>query len=256
MLSGNALPSAVWRASNWSAWVRPCAQANALGIRNGSKAVDVAPGRQHVGVFEQVAAGGWTDIAAVERMDQRAKFVIGIELCRNVGAGDVGRGRRHCVDQSVARLAAQFSAQHMQPVRDQLALDFIEAAGQRVQIIAGDIERRTGIADHLGQIASLVALIGDAAIALDHGFQVGKILGQASLGQRRGQVADQGRARTALGDQAFGWVVRRIEIEIGQIADHALGPAIARQPGLLARHEFQRAVGAEMQHRIGAKIFA
>ena len=49
----------------------------------------------------------------------------------------------------------------------------------------------------------------------------------------------------------LGRVVGRIEIQIGHVADQAVGPAIARHAGLLAGHEFQCAVGAEMQQRVG-----
>ena len=76
------------------------------------------------------------------------------------------------------------------------------------------------------------------------------------MGDRRGEIADQRRGRAALGDRAFGRIVGGVEIEVGQIADQPIRPAGAGEAGLLARHEFERAVGAEMQHGVGAEILA
>ena len=56
--------------------------------------------------------------------------------------------------------------------------------------------------------------------------------------------------------RALGRVVGGIEVEVRQVADQPVRPAGAGQAGLLAGHEFERAMGAEMQHRVGAEILA
>ncbi len=70
------------------------------------------------------------------------------------------------------------------------------------------------------------------------------------MGDRRRQVADQRRRGAALGDRALGRVVGGVEVEVGQVADQPVGPAGGRQAGLLAGHELERAVRAEVQHRV------
>jgi hypothetical protein len=53
---------------------------------------------------------------------------------------------------------------------------------------------------------------------------------------------------------AIGGVVGGVVIEVGHVADQAVGPAGFGQAGLFAGHEFERAVGAEMQQGVGAEI--
>ena len=76
------------------------------------------------------------------------------------------------------------------------------------------------------------------------------------MGDRRRQIADERRARPALGERAFGGVVGGVEIDVRQIADQPVRPAGAGEPGLLARHEFERPVRAEMQHGMRPEILA
>ena len=61
------------------------------------------------------------------------------------------------------------------------------------------------------------------------------------------------RVRAAFGQTGLGWVIGRIKIDIGQIANQPVWPAILPHTGLFARHEFQRPMHAEMQHDIGIK---
>ena len=96
---------------------------------------------------------------------------------------------------------------------------------------------------------------GAAATAVERGLELDEAAIEAGVGDRRREIADQRRAGAALGDRALGRIVGRIEIEIGQIADQAIRPARCGEAGLLARHEFERAVRAEMQNRVGAEIF-
>ncbi len=108
----------------------------------------------------------------------------------------------------------------------------------------------------IGSSAARSSSDGDERQRSSSALRSARPLVQPGLGQRRGHVADQGRARAALGDQALGRIVGGVEIDVGQVADQPLGPAIARQAGLLAGHEFERAMGAEMEHRVGGKILA
>jgi hypothetical protein len=78
---------------------------------------------------------------------------------------------------------------------------------------------------------------------------------QAGMRDRRREIADQRRSRAALRDRALGRVVRHRD-RCSADRDHAIRPALGGHTGLLARHEFECAVGAEMQHRVGAEIIA
>ena len=91
------------------------------------------------------------------------------------------------------------------------------------------------------------------APAFQRGLEVEEPAIQPRVGDRRRQVADQSRGGAALGDRALGRIVRRVEIEVRQIADQPVRPARLGQTGLLSWHEFQRAMRAKMQHRVGAR---
>ena len=110
--------------------------------------------------------------------------------------------------------------------------------------------------DQIGQLARFGAVRRlQTAVALKHVLQSGQALVKASLRHRGREVADQRGRRAALGDGAFGRVVRGIQIHIGHVADQPVRPAISAQPALLAGHELERAVGTEMQQGVGTKIF-
>ena len=70
----------------------------------------------------------------------------------------------------------------------------------------------------------------------------------------RSQIADQRGPCAALGDHPLGRIIRGIQVEIRQIANKPVRPALARHARLLAGHKLQRAMGAEMQHSVGAEI--
>ena len=95
-----------------------------------------------------------------------------------------------------------------------------------------------------------------AVPALQRHFQVVQAFVQPGVGHRRREVAHQRRARAALGDRAFRGVVAGVEVDVGQIVNQAVGPAGAGHAALFTRHEFECAMGAEMQHRVGGKVFA
>jgi hypothetical protein len=81
----------------------------------GIEAVDVAAGRQHVRIVEDVAAGRGRDVAAVQGVDDRAKLVIGVEtlgdrlaILLRQGGEELRRGLR-----------AQRCAEHVEAAGDQ-----------------------------------------------------------------------------------------------------------------------------------------
>ncbi|MCY1169564.1 hypothetical protein D9M73_96090 [compost metagenome] len=172
-------------------------------------------------------------------------------IARQRFAARFGRGRDH-VDPLRAR---RRFARNVQPLRDQLALDFVELGGER-RHVAVEIERFRLIADQFGEIAQFVAVGRGGAPALDRGFQRGQPFIDARIGQGRGEIGHQGRARAAFGQHAFGRVVGGVEIDVGQVADQPVGPAFGAEPALLAGHEFQAAMRAEMQHGVRAEILA
>ena len=166
-----------------------------------------------------------------------------------------------------ALLHARRLADHVQAVRDQGVFEFqhgrVEALDARRRLAAPrrlglrEVERRRLRLDQRRQLRVPGAVAGlEAAPALDRGLQVEQAAVEPGMGHRRRQVADQRRRRAALGDRALGRVVGGVEIEVGQVADQPVRPARAGQAGLLARHEFQRPMGAEVQHRIRAEILA
>ena len=111
--------------------------------------------------------------------------------------------------------------------------------------------------DQLGELEALVLVVrAQATETLDRGLEIHQPPIEAGVGDGRGQVAHQGGRGAALGDHALGGVVGGVEIEIGQVADEAVRPAGPGQAGLLAGHELQGAVGAEVQHGVGAEVLA
>ena len=158
---------------------------------------------------------------------------------------------------------------HMQAERNECLLDFIELIPQRAHFYGPLIGRP------LDALFAELAACSDGEHGVDHGLLCGRIEIRGPLppvidcstqihkmtiqiGMRHGgsQVADQGRSRATLGDQTLGRVISRIQINIGQVRNQPVRPTLTREPHLLAGHKLQRAMGAEMQHRIGGKIFA
>ena len=166
--------------------------------------------------------------------------------------------------QHLRALARAFGgvADDVQAVRDQRVFQFQQRAPQALDLArprrprpARPSARSTADRLRLDQRGERGALLGigvrlQRAPAVERGLQIEQAAIQPGLGDRRRQIADQRRAGAALGDRAFGRIVRGIEIEVRQIADQPVRPAVAGQAGLLAGHELQRAMGAEMQHRV------
>ena len=152
-------------------------------------------------------------------------------------------------------------------VRNQRVLEFQHGGGDTLHLFVaiGGPLRLDGGEFELGRLqldqCAQVELLGrrfrfERAPAIERRLEVHQAAVQPGARDGWRQVADQRRARAALGDRAFRRVVRCIQVEIGQVADQAFGPAGAGEAGLLARHELERAVRAEMQHRMGAEVLA
>ena len=95
-------------------------------------------------------------------------------------------------------------------MRDELAFDLIQAASEIGKVTGFNIKRRALVADEEFKVAAFVAVVCDRPIALQKRLEIRKTFVQASLGQRGCEIAHQSGTRTALGNDAFRWVVRRV----------------------------------------------
>ena len=158
-------------------------------------------------------------------------------------------------------------ADDVESVRDQGLFEFHQGEpedgdpGRHVAVPGGlgrhEVEGSALRLDQEGQRAPLGHRLGlQGTPALDRGLEVDQPAIEPGGGETRGQVADQRRGGAALGQRALGGVVGGVEVDVRQRTDQPVRPAGRRQAGLLAGHEFQCPVGAEMQHGVGAKILA
>ena len=177
---------------------------------------------------------------------------------RGAVAGLSHRGQQ--VDAGFGRGALPY---RMQAVGDQGALQLGELVGHRrhlgrLGVGAGgpEVERRRLLGDQGCERTALGRLRRRRPPALDRRLQLDQALVEPGLGDGRGQIADQGRAAATPGERAFRRVVGGVEVEVGHSADQPLRPAVRRQADLLARHELQRPVGAEVEHRVGVEVLA
>ena len=121
----------------------------------------------------------------------------------------------------------------------------------------GQVDALGLLADQAREAFAVLGLIGAHLLpALDGLLQADQFFVQTRMGERRREVADQRGRAASLGQCAFGRVVGGVQVHIGQRADQAVGPALGRQTGLFAGHEFQRAVRAKVQHRVGGVVVA
>ncbi len=162
-------------------------------------------------------------------------------------------GGAHHVD---ALFAARGLPGDVKPLRDQLALDLIKPRGQRRHVAAIEVQRFGLLGNQFGQEQGLLVARRQRTPALDRGLEIGEALVDARAGEGGGEIAHQRRTRTALGEHAFRRVVRGVEIDIRQIADHPVRPALRGQAGLLAGHEFKAAMRAKVQHGVGLEVLA
>ena len=111
--------------------------------------------------------------------------------------------------------------------------------------------------NHGGQVVALFAqFVVQRAPSVEGLFKLRQAFVQTRLCKSRRQIAHQSGAATAFGNGAFRGIVGGVEVQIGQVVNETIGPAIARQTRLLAGHEFQSAVGAKVQHGIGFEVLA
>ena len=150
-------------------------------------------------------------------------------------------------------------------MRDQRVFEFQDLLLQAVDARLGGIPHRLcfGKVDlcglrlnQHGQIMALRRIGLQPAPAANRGLEVHEPAIKPRLRQRRRQVADQRRSPAPLGNRALRRVVGGIEVKVRHVSDQPVRPAGLRQAGLLAGHEFQRAMRAEMQHRMRAEILA
>jgi hypothetical protein len=265
------------------------------GARNAERieAVHITPGRQNGRRAQHVTAGRRPDEASIERVQNARQFVVlgdqaidHRQLLDQCIVRKIGRlfAAHHRLEQSAVRPDAMrrigYRLQHldalldrgrladdMQAVRDQGIFELQHRLGQRRDgLLCGAAPGRAGLSefkraglhlDHDREVDAFYLVLRRAtAPAFDRSLQLEQPLVQPGMRHRRRQIADQGGGGAALGDGAFGRIVRGIEIDVGQVGDHAVRPAGGGHAGLLARHELERAMGAEMQHGMGAEILA
>ena len=76
---------------------------------------------------------------------------------------------------------------------------------------------------------------------------------KTGMADGRRKIADESRCRPPAGDCPLGGVVGSIKIDVRHCANKPVRPALSGNAGLFSRHEFKRAMGAEMQHGIRAE---
>ena len=266
------------------------------GHAEGVQAMQVATGGQDLGHAQQIATRGRLDIAAIQSPHQALQLVlltqhaVGVhqlmdllclcfgettqrfgwqvifvhQLLQQLRRFDV-HGFGHGLQGGQAGVAGRHPANHMQAVRNQgvfklqqLGLQAIDPSGVVIQL-GGDLQvhGQCLFVQHLHQRLTLGCVcLGFTAPAFQRLFEFNQAFVQTGFGDAGGQVADERGGSAAFGQRAFRRVVGSVKVNIGQVMDQSLGPAFARQAGLFARHEFQCAMGAKVQHGISTVIFA
>ena len=168
--------------------------------------------------------------------------------------------------QHVEPLVASHAATgNMQTMRDQRIFKLGHFSHERLddlglglgQTVATQLKLRRLHLDQFEQALTLDKRIRcSLPVAVEARLQFAQALVEPGMGDRRREIGDQCRSRTALGNRSLGRIVGRIEIEIRQSAEKTIRPAACRQADLLAGHEFERAMRAEMQDGIGLPGFA
>ena len=100
--------------------------------------------------------------------------------------------------------------------------------------------------DDLNTAAAFTQLL----VGADQLSKLLQTLVKTGIFSRRGEVADCGGVTTPLGDGGFRRVIGCVVIEVRQSTDQGVGVAGFAHAHLLARHELQRAVGPEVEHRV------
>ncbi len=186
---------------------------------------------------------------------------------RGAGIAKTERALGDCRQRPGALLGAGRLAENVQPVGDERVFEFEDRGAELVDLVArapppgrlglGEVNGGSLRLNEFGKQAALMIGLGfTGAVAVERRLQVDEPAIEPGMSEARREIADEGRGRPALRQRALGRIVRSVEIDVGHGADQALGPACGRKPDLLARHEFERSVHAEMQHHVGAEILA
>ena len=188
-------------------------------------------------------AGSWAMPATV-RTSLRGRPAT--RASRGLGRGtrtEAGLGQG--AEQVAALLGTGHGAEDVQAVGDEGVFEFQHRVPELVDLVlarfwgplgfrGGELELGGLGLDERGERGALVDLVGrQGAPALDGGLQIEQAPVEAGLGQRRGEVADQGGGGAALGDGALGGVVGGVEVEVGQVADQRSGQQAAESPACL-----------------------
>src|SRR5579883_3320167 len=174
-----------------------------------------------------------------------------------------GEGGQQAVELAPLRAAAK----HVQSVAD---LQFLQLAQKSVElaqgggVVVGSGDRAVAIEPgRAGTFEDRRAercdppRVGPARLVIfvDQMLEFGHWSVAAGAGQRRGQMIDDDRLRAPLCLCAFAGVVDDKRVEVGQRRQHHLGKALGRQSEGFAGQPFERAMLAEMNDCVGAKLF-
>ena len=231
----------------------------------GIEAVEVPAGREHRRGPDQIPTRCRRHVPRVECAQQPGHFLIfgeesidRLEVDRRRPLGERFTDR---LDGVAPRRLGHPLPDNMQPKGDEGVLQLEELRTDRIDLVGrgtgpqrlacGELEHRRLFLDQCHQIGIFLA---GRAVLLQARLERGKILVEPRVGDRRGEIADEGRPATPLGQRPLGGVVGGVEIDVRQIADEALRPAGVRQPDLLPRHELERPMRPEVQHGIGTEI--
>ena len=237
--------------------------AAAQGFQRLNDIAGVAYGRRVVGIAQRRRR------AAVDR--RRRVFQQGIVIVPQrfgQGAPQAGHGAvvqpRQGAKQAHHLLGGRRLPQGMQAVLDLGILDFAEVAvdfQHKLAKIVGlfvnpQVAMQLGLLRHfpdLGfQRGQFGRIQGLALVMFVHQLlQPGDVAVGVSGGHRGYQVVNNGGVGAALGLGAFAGVVDDERVEQGNVVQRHFGVAGLRQPHALARQPFQRAVLADVDHRIG-----
>ena len=132
----------------------------------------------------------------------------------------------------------------------------IKLLGNPYRLGARQLQRHRLALDSRGQGKTLLIIWRQSAETIHRRLQVAETFVQIGLHDWRRQIADQRRSRTTFGDRTLGRIICGVQVEVRQITNQALGPALVAHAHLLAGHKLECAVGAKIQQRMHAGVFA
>jgi hypothetical protein len=285
------------------------------------EAVEVAAGRQAVGIAHRVAAVAGLEVAAVEGGEQAFDFFVvrecGVDLLRAQGHGSqCAFGIRAHRARGIGILERDFDPSCEARSRDVLRIDkegLIDVFAQRFgQRLAEDLQDRHAATlrirrlpegceaqrlrglrqfvqvrmqhrDEAGEVGAnacgrpfqvaVVVLLDElrGELFFHRGFHrpgrqrlpvVHPLMHRLHAGakargrEHRCRVAHHRRAAAALGGRGFAEVVHDVRVDVGQVAEREQRIVLHREPTLLARRPFDRAVRAHVHDRARAELRA